>query len=247
MITHVDVIGLGGTGSKLIEDLVRLLLNSPKINKKVTINLVDGDEIESKNIERAFSSEGVGDYKVNHIKQTLINSFKEQIEERQFRLITTPSYINKEDYEILLEGRGRRSKTLCIAAVDNDDTRRQLIEAIDNQERWVMFMSPGNEETTGQVISWLKERKTFKGKHPFELYPQLKETKPSLNPGSCNYMAQSFPQLAITNMTAANETLNQVYRMLEGVYFDIVSFDTITSSRSTGKVFTIDDAIQLQQ
>lgn len=243
MFQHVDLIGLGGTGSKLVTDLVRLLLFSSNIEKGLTLNLFDGDIIEPKNLTRAFNNSGVTQAKVEHIKNELIAQFDDQLAEKEFNIDAYPKYIDKAFYSNVLENRSRRSKTLCIAAVDNDDTRKQLLQAIEEKDRWVMFVSPGNEESYGQVISWLKEGKTATEYSPLKLYPQLEEADPKYNPGSCAYQATSAPQLLTTNMMAATETLNQVSLMLlTGLYYDYVGFDNYKADRTPGKLLQIKDA-----
>jgi len=241
MFTHVDIIGLGGTGSNLITNLIRLFLYNESIPNNLEINLIDGDIIEDKNIERGFENEGVSKYKVEYIKDKIIEQFEKEIIKKNFSINTINNYIKKNDYYMLLNTRsGRRSKTLCIAAVDNDHARKEIIEAIESQNKWVLFMSPGNAELDGQVISWLKDKNQEITPSPLKLYPQLVNANPSLNPGSCSYNSVNAPQLLATNMMAASATLAQVTQvLLDKSFMNYVGFNLIGKRTPTGTLIKI--------
>lgn len=217
MINYVDVIGLGGTGSNLLPNLVRLMSYHDMFAPDCELNLIDGDKIEDKNLERAFKKEGVGQPKVEWCRYEANKIVQES--DKSVLVYSISRYINKDEYLGLLADRPQDSKSICIATVDNDDTRRQLVEAIDEANQWVMFISPGNEEYTGQVVSWLKDKDKNVGFNPLKQYDQWVEADPSLNPGSCAYEAQSFPQLLTTNMLAAVHTLTNIQLLIDSGYF----------------------------
>lgn len=240
MINYVDIIGLGGTGSNLISNLTRLICYHPFFDKNTVITLIDGDLVEDKNLERAFSKSWVGESKADwcsHIAKSIVRESNTQVS--VFGLST---YINKAEYLDILQNRESTSKTLCLATVDNDDTRKQLVEAIDEAKQWVMFMSPGNGEYTGQVVSWLKNKNENVGFNPLKQYDQWVEADPSLNPGSCAYKAQSFPQLLTTNMLAAAYTLTNIQLLIDSGYFrPFIEFDLLkTYTKSSDPLLAID-------
>ena len=239
-INYVDIIGLGGTGSNLISNLTRLICYHSMFSDNTVVTLIDGDLVEEKNLERAFSKSWVGQSKADWCRYTAKSIVREA--ESNVQIYSVSNYIDKDEYFDLINSRSDNSKTLCLATVDNDDTRKQLVEAIESSNKWVMFMSPGNGEYTGQVVSWLKEGDKEVGFNPLKQYDQWLEADPSLNPGSCAYQAQDSPQLLTTNMLAAAHTLTNIQLLIDSGYFrPFIEFNLLkTYTKSSDPLLAIE-------
>jgi len=214
------IIGVGGTGTHLLEPLVRLLGYHKNQTKNVMI--IDGDKYEEKNrIRQLFSKSYVGKNKAE--------ASAERVAFEGFTVTPVQGYINKIDFcDVILDSIPDVAKKnlLVITSVDNHATRKDIITALDdrNQQNFVLI-SPGNDFDMGQVIVYAKKDGKNLTCHPFENFPDLKEPKDRI-PGGCAEQAPSTPQLITANASAALGCLLIVSAMLEGnPWYDQVHFD----------------------
>jgi molybdopterin/thiamine biosynthesis adenylyltransferase len=234
---HIDIIGLGGTGSQLIENLVRFCLYSDKVEEGLTITLVDGDLIEDKNLARGFFSKGVGQFKTEFIRSYLVDIYGSELEDKNILIDSNTSYIGKNLYLEMLSEREEEGTTLAVLCVDNDDSRREIIEAIDASDLDIIYISPGNDKIKRQVTCWAPGINY----HPKEQYQQLNDTDPTLNPGTCAYESVSSPQLLVTNMMAACVTLAQISFIIEENAFREFQGFNILENKDSGKIYKLND------
>ena len=214
------IIGVGGTGTHLLEPLVRLL--GYHKNQTKNIMIIDGDRYEEKNrIRQLFSKSFVGKNKAE--------ASAERVAFEGFSITPVQGYINKIDFcDVILDSIPDVAKKnlLVITSVDNHATRKDIISALDerNQQNFVLI-SPGNDFDMGQVIVYAKKDGKNLTCHPFENFPDLKEPKDRI-PGGCAEQAPSTPQLITANASAALGCLLIVSAMLEGnPWYDQVHFD----------------------
>lgn len=233
---YIDIIGLGGTGSQLIENLIRFCLYSDKVEKGLTITLIDGDLIEDKNLARGFFAKGVGQFKTEFIRSYLVDIYGSELENKNILIDSNTNYIGKNLYLEMLSER-EEGPTIAVVCVDNDDSRREIIEAIDETDLDIIYISPGNDDIKGQVTCWAPGINY----HPKEQYGQLKDTDPSLNPGTCAYESVSSPQLLATNMMAACVTLAQISFIIEDKAFREFQGFNILENKDSGKIYRLKD------
>jgi hypothetical protein len=214
------VVGAGGTGSHLMEPLVRLL--SYHENGTTNFTLVDGDVYEARNGERQlFNADALNRNKAEALAERL--SFA--------NIAAIPRFINGEMFrnlvDSLLENDINKS-LLAVMAVDNHATRKDLIEALDESpyRNWVLF-SPGNSYSIGQVIIHARRNgKQLTYRHPFDKYPLLKDPEDHIPGFGCHEEAVSSPQLLVSNASAALAVAYSVSAMLDGrPWYEEVHFD----------------------
>jgi len=217
----VFVVGVGGTGSHLIGPLVQLMSYHPEGCTNIVV--VDGDNYEESNANRqVFVSQHQG---TNKAVATV-----ERIGHPDLRAVA--SYVDEESFAKLLQAHvNKKAKILVITSVDNHATRKAIIDCLDNNKYQNFFLiSPGNQFSTGQTITYVKHKGKTVGNHPYEKYPEMK-TPDDFIPGTvqgCAAMMISTPQLILANMAAAWAVLANVYALLEDKgWFDEIHFDSV--------------------
>lgn len=218
-IKYVDVVGVGGTGSALIEPLARLLKYSTPSPLELT--LWDGDIVEVNNLERqAFTQSDLGEYKVQSTKKRLVELLKDSI----VTLKTYRVYVNKSIYLKALQN--RQGVTLVIPCVDNVKTRSDLMKAIRDSNKDVIFMSPGNGLDEGQVITWASIKGQEYGNARLDFDPFYQEP-PDAIPNACYKDYNKSPQLITANCMASTLTLMLIHRLIStGEILEEVQFQS---------------------
>lgn len=210
---EIKVIGLGGIGGALLPYLCRYLQSE---GERVRITLVDGDDFETKNLDRQ-SFETLGN-KAKVKAQELAREFPGL----SFRAI--PEYVTESNIEEVV-----REGDITFLAVDNHKTRSLVgrrCEALDE----IVLISGGNDLTDGNVQVHVRrggEDLTF----PLaRFHPEIQDPQ-DRSPAemSCEELQQaSSPQLLFTNLAVASAMLNAFYSFRIGklgydeVYLDIV-------------------------
>lgn len=215
---HVFLIGVGGTGSHLVDPLVRLLTHHPQGTPNITI--VDGDSYEEKNENRqVFDSSLTGENKAVATAKRLGQSVR-----------AVDVYIDYEKFRTLLDKTvAADTPFLVISAVDNHATRHALISALDDggYENFT-FISPGNSYSAGQVVVYAKENLQPMTTHPFSKYEEMRVPRdkiPERGEG-CAYQVASTPQLITANASAALGVLWTVSAMLDNTgWYEELHFD----------------------
>lgn len=213
----VIVVGSGGIGGHLIPALSRLISYHSAFEKETpNVVIIDGDEFEEKNVSRQIVSPcDLGKNKAEAMTyfckyQGLTNV--EYIAE----------YVNQQDFERILM---QYDRPLVISSVDNDATRRAMIDALKkvfSSDGEFFFISPGNsdgvEEVRGQVI-WFGQFNDEKyGIDPSLLYENLQNPMDVIpRSGTCSADAPSRPQLIPANFMAAAGALTIVQNLLDNV------------------------------
>jgi hypothetical protein len=212
----VDLIGCGGTGSYLAIPMAKLL---KKYMNYIEVHLYDADKVEENNIERqGFFPSSISFNKVNPLQKEILD-----LDISCYSHIT---YVNKKVYSNILSNRDSGVLTLCIACVDNQASRKAVIEAISESNRDVIFITPGNELDYGQVITWAYINGKSIGTNPLELYPSLNKPTDRI-PGDrgCSLQKETNTQIICANLMAASLTLNTLYNIINGYFYELMSFD----------------------
>lgn len=209
---HIYVIGAGGTGGFAIEYLTRLFSNS---QQRVTIELYDGDTVESKNLKRQNFTKNDLDLKkttalINRLSKTVPNppNFIEHID-----------YVTDVDNLVLdwLANTEDDETAIVVLAVDNIATRRLINQVLDalSDTLPIIAIDSGNHDQGGQVVVYsnqpVKRIDILGNKQPITLptmlalYPEIDTINSDAdeNPGivsQCTENAESKPQAMMANV-----------------------------------------------
>lgn len=235
VLWDIVLVGVGGTGGYILQSLMRVLKN---FGCKGMLTLVDGDEIEAKNLTRQnFIEPDVGKRKVDVLASRYgnvydmdircVSIYAESLEamERLFSL--------RYDYDHYSP---KRVERILIGAVDNNKSR-QLFHEFFNASKNLTYIDAGNDGVlpvsgdvteedcnesgySGQVVCGLRcDGKTVLPPVG-EVYPDILEqgVNDFFPSQACGRTVVSYPQRMQTNLLAANVVLGFLNTLLaEGV------------------------------
>jgi molybdopterin/thiamine biosynthesis adenylyltransferase len=218
MSLDINIIGLGGVGSILIERLCRFLNFSNDF--PANILLIDGDEYEHKNYERQeFVRLGnKADIKASELEVRYdklgFDAFKEYIAEENVG-------------EVVWED------AIVFMCVDNHKTR-MIVSNYCKTLNNITLISGGNEFTDGNVQLYVRRDGKDLTPDLCRYHPEIASPDDKLpTEMSCEELSVSEPQLYFTNLGVAtlmcwmfyNAIVKQSYERSE-VYFDILSMNS---------------------
>lgn len=234
-VHHVMLIGAGGTGSILAPHLARLISYHPSCHE-ATLTICDGDELELHNLERqSFAAEDVAENKAIALSVQLDQLGLDNT-------VPLAKYMTPQVLDSWLKTSAAGVR-LIIAAVDNDDTRQQILNHLHSfvTGDWV-FITPGNGDATteprGQVLWCGRIEERFIGVDLTQVYPNIAQPDDvAPTQGGCITAARSAPQLISANMLCAAWTLACIQNLLDceldpshhSVFFNIRNLSAIAS------------------
>lgn len=132
---RIAIVGCGGTGGFVADDVCRLLDERPGI-----LALVDHDRVEPHNLRRqAFYGSDVGKFKAKVLAERLSQNYGREV-----------SYsVNPYGRELHHALFGYGGPSIIIGCVDNPSARKEIAEAIGGSQWWI---DAGNGENSGQVL-----------------------------------------------------------------------------------------------
>lgn len=222
MTQRYALIGAGGTGSALIDPLVRYLTThhggtDPDVWQ---LGVIDGDAVEPKNLERQLFSEGaIGVNKARALATT-------------FGLpgvIGIPEYLDRTNIaRYLTEG------VTVLIAVDNFPVRA-LIEDHVATLRDAIVVNGGNERHTGSCQVWVRQNGEDVTPRLSFLHPELRAGGDDRAAMTCTQVAalQGGEQLIVANMASAMWMLTGLMQIQRNtatwteVQFDVTTGDTV--------------------
>lgn len=210
------IIGAGGTGSWLASFLSRF-------NKNVI--MVDGDEVEAKNLARQ-------NFEPNDINKNkaLVIAAKHEFE------LSVNSYLTSTDMLDEIASTQPEKTPIVIGAVDNNNTRLLINEWMDNQDN-AIWIDGGNNAVNGQTIIHIKkDGSVVEGyESPMKVEPGLAvsnddERRP--DEISCAEQSESAPQSITANVMSATSIFNIITSLMseKPVLNNHYTFNTITNS-----------------
>lgn len=261
---NIVVVGAGGTGGYLIPHLARQVALQNQLREVEglaphIITIVEGDEVELKNLTRQnFIERDVSKNKGEVLAErygsafgTTINFVAEYLQNAE-QLRTIFRQIENTANQYMMP--------VLVDCVDNNKTRVIMTEAAKyighSESRDVFYISSGNEEWNGQVVcSFLPgdysrnrwkignqdsgEARPIRFRTPLlgEMYPEVMNAEDKLPTElSCAERAVSAPQQILTNMMAANFIFTFLNTILtangnenEGLEHFAVTFDAKSS------------------
>jgi molybdopterin/thiamine biosynthesis adenylyltransferase len=225
-MNEISIVGLGGIGSILSNTISKFINSKVDDNKRVTINLIDGDDYEVKNLDRQefFRYGNKAESKANELRDKFSNiSFRDY-----------PQFVDEENISKII-----KEDDLVFLAVDNHKTRKLVSDYVSKLEN-ITLISGGNELEDGNVQLYIRKG----GK---DLTPSLTDYHPEIrnpedkhpNEMSCEELQKSEPQLYFTNLGVATFMAFTFYNVLKEnnnfseVYFDM---NTMKADSKTRKI-----------
>lgn len=212
-ITRALVIGAGGTGGQLIPSLARLLAYHDNATGLMTI--ADGDVFEEKNQARQLCGPA-------HLGRNKAEVLAEQCQAMGLDGVTDrPEYLDKPALRRLLR---QSSCWLVVSTVDNDATRKAVIDVLGERKHdWIHVTTGNADDSDGQArISSSTHWHGVIDGEPFGLSPALlfeNIARPSdaiPAHGTCANHAPSAPQLISANALSAAMALLVIQNLLDG-------------------------------
>lgn len=214
---HVIVVGCGGTGGYLVPNLARLLANAT--DKNVKLFLMDGDEVETKNLKRQnFIASDLGKNKARVLAERYSAALG-------YPINYTESYLkDAQQLEELSSTSLEQGSNIVIGCVDNHRTRQVILEWFRAQQGR-FWIDAGNEEMNGQVVCgfnysypYCQGRDVFRLPCVADLFPEVEADKKAMfnDELSCAERAQTNPQNIATNVLAANTLLSFAQQVILG-------------------------------
>lgn len=225
-IGHVVLVGAGGIGGRVAEPVLRMLRHHK--NGAPSMTIVDGDGFEDKNAERQIGAGGNGG---RNKAETLAAMLTEEIGTDVAHVTAENVYLNDSRAgRILAEAIETAKQTdglpLVIAAVDNDATRRCLLDALVPTDALpgmdplpplgdFVFLSPGNELHTAGLQVFGRVGDYTIGTDPRETSLGIQNPKDHIPGGTCHKALPSTPQIVAANMGAAWLTVSALQALLD--------------------------------
>lgn len=204
------IIGAGGTGSILLEPLVRLLAYHKHGTKDICV--YDGDQFEIKNsVRQLFDPAFVGENKAVVAAKRLSSICN---------ISAAPKFVERFDFRNDVEEYAKNSKedgaVLVVLAVDSESARNDVIKDLDDLDPYLDFacVLPGNDFHTATCLWYSRVDGKVRPVHPFDVATNY-ERPTDQRRGSCAYEAVSSPQLINANFASALMTNEVVYALLE--------------------------------
>lgn len=189
------IIGCGGVCTYFLPSFLKTI-NHTKAFKKSTVTLVDGDSLETKNLERQLFSENyVGQYKA----AALAEEYQRQYPNMVLRCIN--DYITDS---FVVE-----NKSMVICFVDNHPARKDILSVIDRYKCKSIFAA---NSTIGAQAFYYESPWAGSGLDPRTRYPEIltTETGSPIRAAGCNTEERlnEVPQTALANQFAAFHALH---------------------------------------
>lgn len=222
---NIVIIGLGGVGSILCDNLSRYL-NYSDLN--AIVSLVDGDYYEAKNNERQTFIR-LGD-KASVKCGEMSGKFK------NVTFIDFNAFVNEDNIGTIIS-----EESIVFICVDNHISRKVISEYCSTLNN-VTVISGGNEYTDGNVQLFKREGGKNVTATLTEYHPEI-DFPEDMSPEdmSCEELSKSDPQLLFTNLTVATIMCWMFYAIHQGkdvtkhgeVYFDITTMATLAKMRNS--------------
>ena len=217
-------IGAGGIGSWLIPAAVRLLAYAQQEYSAPFI--YDGDSFEEHNSERQLcGADQLGLNKATAMSEVLA----------QQGLNSTPvdKFVDKPVLRTMLK---HSDAPLVISCVDNDATRKLIIDVLEERQLDFVHITCGNSDGTDSIRASCHWHGVMAGQqigiNPALLFQNL--TNPTDHApvaGTCSAEAPSRPQLIAANFSAANLAITVLTNLLQGE-LDLTAHSAFANGRT---------------
>lgn len=216
MTQRYALIGAGGTGTHLLDPLVRYLTNKDGTDANVwQLGVIDGDVVEEKNLSRQLFSEM--DVAVNKANAATVPY------QHLRNVIAIPEYLGVDNIaRYLTDG------VVVLIAVDNFPVRALIEEHCSTLDN-VVVINGGNEHHTGSCQIWIRENGVDVTPRLSFLHPEILQPGENRATMSCAQVA-ALPggeQLIATNMASAMWMLSALWNVhnIEVIPWTELQFD----------------------
>jgi len=137
---HLVLVGAGGTGSHIATGLAALSLELTARGTACTVDIVDPDKVERKNIGRQlFCAADLGKFKAVVLAERLRGAYR------------LPAAEIPAPFSAPMVAPAARTLTVIVGAVDNPAARAEMAAAVERGAGSVWWLDAGNENHSGQV------------------------------------------------------------------------------------------------
>lgn len=201
----VVLVGVGGTGSEMLDGLVRLHMALVKLDHPgLRVTVFDADEVSSANIGRQRfypGDEGQNKSILSVHRINLFNGLDWRAVPRWFDPMERMSGWDRFD--------------LLVTCVDKASTRADIGKAVAEHAsyRHGLWLDTGNNHNTGQCILGTLGRTAPKLPSVFDLYPEL-ETMVDDNEPSCSFEQAIQAQDLLINRVVADAATDLLWQLI---------------------------------
>lgn len=207
IITRLHIIGCGGTGSWLVEPLIKLLTYHDNVNLQ-NIYLYDGDNYEEGNLTRQL-------FPASYVGRNKADITATRLQDCGVQITAHYEYLDKARMGYFMNRYYGQGADLVVVAIDNEHGRHDIISALKEYDGEFLCVLPGNEYRTATAIWFAKQRGEIIPCDPFDIADNyaFPRDKPR---GNCAYEVLSSPQLINANFASALLCLELVYAFVNG-------------------------------
>jgi molybdopterin/thiamine biosynthesis adenylyltransferase len=204
------IVGAGGIGAHLGPILAKYLAYS---KPGATLTIIDGDQVEDKNLARVYSSDAIGDDKA----EVLADYCEQTVPAGSLSVRTINQYITPRTFDRYHRG-WYTDGTVVFSCVDNHKSRVYLEQLIGNLPNGLLI-SGGNDELSGQAQLFCRKDGEDVTPRISHFAPEILSTEDPNNifpdEADCSAEYEDRPQLILTNFAAASCMLNLFYSEVE--------------------------------
>lgn len=238
ILTHIMVVGTGGTGGNYLKELARYVYSLPNnARRNIDILVVDGDTVEERNIARQpFMKEDVGMNKAVAMSTAIQEVFP------GVNIVAFPIYLETAaqlDSFWMNQGRyGVKELYVIVGCVDNHHARKIMHDYFNKPPKGkekLVYIDSANEYSVGEVVTAFRNgrgKKHIVAPPRQYYYPDIfKKPLVSVSELGCVEVNEVAPQHLVTNMLAANILLAQTVELFQGkIRCGITYFDAMSSN-----------------
>lgn len=202
----VIIVGAGGIGSALFQDLCRFLPHT------IDVHLMDGDRVEGKNLQRQhFSKRDMGRNKAEALAE------KASVAVGMDRVYYHPTYLTGPG-QLERISRHYKEGVVLLGAVDNHPARRHMEHFVKEFGLPVYYVDCANELDRGEVVAVHRDRSGITGRLRSEIDPSvLTDNTGDPTTSSCTQQLDAGNvQVLYTNRKAAILALELIHHHLRG-------------------------------
>lgn len=221
MKVDILIIGVGGTGGCLFTKIARFLAGTEFENMSVSVRIMDGDFVETKNLGRQpFSDEDIGMNKA----VALAAAAEETL---GIRVTAYPAYLKPDNVNILKERltedySDSNNIRIVVGAVDNHACRKILHDFFMKyrSSEKLFYIDTANEDYCGEVVIGKRTYGKIEAPDRAHYYPEiLTDEGKAVYEMSCEELNQSRPQHLATNSMVADATFSYIAQLISAGKF----------------------------
>jgi len=204
----VVVVGAGGTGGVLIQNLAHFALGQ---HKKIYIVIIDGDAVEPRNVGRQkFAPEDVGKNKAECLAVRYSDVFGLDIG-------YIPEYIRDTEMLASLLTEEKGVLPVLVMAVDNNFSRKIAHRVFyDDRMRTLAYIDTGNEDGRGQTVLGLKWNGNVFQDPAGKVFPDILESDDQIQEGgSCGREIVRDTQTLLENVWSATIAFTYLVNLIK--------------------------------